>query len=150
MHRSLLFLTFVCSTIVLFAQPGQNGQAREAVPPEGLINSFENSYHQASHLRWTSREQGGYIAQFMWDNMPTEAHYNGYGEWLYTENYITRDRLPQTAQIHLRRRIGDRNPDVVGHHDVTPKGYFFVRFRSGNGFLEWRYDHEGNFVGEFR
>lgn len=143
MHRFLLSLSLIACISTVTAQD------RNAVPPETLVQSFETSYHQATHLIWKERNAGGYIASFMWDNMPTESHYNGYGEWLFTENYMTRERLPQTAQIHLRRRAGTTEPVSIGHHDAFSGSYFFVRFKNGNRFTEWRYDHGGNYIGQF-
>lgn len=141
MNRFLFFFLLIGCFGVMSAQERLE---RGGVPNE-LVASFERDYQQAANLRWESRPGGGFIAVFEWNQMPTEAHYDSYGDWLYTENFISRDQLPQTAQIHLRRRYGQREPSSIGHHDAFSGSYFFVRI----GSTEWRYDKQGSYIGSF-
>lgn len=119
-------------------------------PPSGVIGIFEEAYHEATSLSWKARPSGGFVAYFEWNGMKTEAHYDAEGKWMYTDNFISREQLPQTAQVHFRRITGDLNPSAFGHRDISGGGYFFARIISNGSITkEWRYDRVGTYLGQF-
>ena len=147
MNRLTLFFSLLiglCQVSVAQSTRGADS------PPDFLIRHFETSYQNASQLRWTARNEGGFIASFVWENMPSEAHYDGRGNWLFTDNFLPVTQLPQATQDHLRRMAPGVPSPVYGNRDIAPSRYFFMRYQSGGVKKEWRYDREGKFLGEFR
>ncbi len=144
-HFILLCVIQISAGSLLIGQPAGD----QSFPPQHVVASFERVYHHGINLRWTASRDGGYIALFRWEGLESEAHYRADGSWIVTEYFMQREQLPEAIQAYLRTHYGGHALRSAGHHDTMDDSYFFVRLFVRNTLKEWRFDREGNYLGEF-
>lgn len=144
MHRLFLRISF---SLLLIGSIGYAQGTRDASAPTAtILNSFESAYHQATDIHWHIRPGGGFIARFLWRDTPMEAHYDGKGDWLFTNSILTRQQLPEPTQVHLRARLGRMPLEEVGYHNSFEGDYYYVRYRVSGQIKEILYNQDGQYL----
>src|SRR5690554_990012 len=65
--------------------------------PASVTDSFKDKYPDATGVEWRDK-LSVFSAIFVKDGVNYEARYNSKGQWLNTENEITKDDLPSPVQ----------------------------------------------------
>ncbi|MBN2001695.1 PepSY-like domain-containing protein [candidate division KSB1 bacterium] len=121
---------------------GLNGCSK-APAPKAVMEAFEAKFANAQNVKWEMEEQNKWEADFALDGKEFSVCFDGSGQWLETEQEMTKEDLPDTVLQILSAQFQDFEIEEVESVETPETKGYELGIETGGKAIEVFVDESG-------
>lgn len=125
----LILLSFLFVGMISCNEKKERDDQKEAKTDSGVPvvvkESFQKKYPDENASNWKKADHDYWQAQYNKDGVEYRVNFTPGGAWVETENYLERNKLPDTIKKSLDEKYPDREITEIEHVISAHEGNFY-------------------------